>query len=333
MTEFISNIFSSIFGNNVILATILIAMVPIIELRGAIPFATNTGFWGTHALTSWTAFGYSLLGSSLIVPIIALIFVPLMKFLKKTKIFGKLASAIENRIKSKSEKIEGANEKSKRFSLTWWKKVLAIFLFVAIPLPLTGVWTGTLVAVFIGLDYLTTCITVITGNAVAALLITLILEFFPALNNYLFYIFILLVLLVVAYELIRALIKRKKNPPAPVTLPVIREEDEPEEESISFKQWWAQVKGNNFLKDLLAVFAIFVLSLIIITPILARGYINGHDSTYHFSFIRALNEGWQEGNFTKRIFGTIGQDFGYGSGLFYSKIPAGIAVIFINILH
>ena len=51
MTEIINNIFSTIFGDNVILATILIAMVPIVELRGAIPFATNSGFWGSNTLT------------------------------------------------------------------------------------------------------------------------------------------------------------------------------------------------------------------------------------------------------------------------------------------
>ncbi len=211
MTEFLSNIFVSVFGDNVVLATILIAMVPIIELRGAIPFATNTGFWGANALSNWVAMGWSLLGSSLIVPIIAIVFVPVMNWLKKTKLFGKLALAIENRIKSKSEKIEGSEEKSKRFSKPWWKKVFAVFLFVAVPLPLTGVWTGTLVAVFIGLDYLTTCITVITGNVIAALLISLILQFFPALNDWLFYIFIVIVLLVVLYELIRFFISKKKK--------------------------------------------------------------------------------------------------------------------------
>ncbi len=211
MTEFLSNIFVGIFGDNVVLATILIAMVPIIELRGAIPFATNTGFWGVNALSNWVAMGWSLLGSSLIVPIIAIVFVPVMNWLKKTKLFGKLASAIENRIKSKSEKIEGSEEKSKHFSKAWWKKVLAVFLFVAVPLPLTGVWTGTLVAVFIGLDYLTTCITVITGNVIAALLISLILQFFPALNDWLFYIFIAIVLLVVLYELVRYFVNKKKK--------------------------------------------------------------------------------------------------------------------------
>lgn len=211
MTEFLQNLFVNIFNDNIILATIIIAMIPIIELRGAIPFATNTGFWSSLAMNQWEAFGWSVLGSSLIVPILALIFLPIINWLKKTKLFGRLAIAIENRVKSKTSKIENAEEKSKRFSKSYWKKMLAVFVFVAVPLPLTGVWTGTCVAVFIGLDYISSCTSVIAGNIVAGLLITLILEFFPWLNNWLFYIFLIIIAVVLIYELIRFLVNRKNG--------------------------------------------------------------------------------------------------------------------------
>ena len=210
MTAWLSNLFANIFGDNVILATIIIAMVPIIELRGAIPFATNSSLWGSVALNNWTAFGWSLLGSSLVVPIIALIFIPIINWLKRTKLFGKLAKAIEQRIKNKAEEIGGADEKSKRFSRAYWKKVLAVFVFVAVPLPLTGVWTGTCVAVFLGLDYLTTCTTVITGNVIAGLLISLILQFFPWLNDWLLWIFLILVVVFIIIEIIKHFVKKNK---------------------------------------------------------------------------------------------------------------------------
>ncbi len=211
MTEFIHNIFATIFGDNVVLATILISMVPIIELRGAIPFATNTGFWNSLAMNNWTAFGWSLLGSSAIVPLIALACIPIINWLKRTKLFGKLASALENRIKNKASNIDGANEKYTKFSKSYWKKVIGIFIFVAIPLPLTGVWTGTCVALFLGLDFLSTCISVLCGNIVAGLLITLILQFFPWLNDWLFYIFLIIIVTVLLYEIIRFLILKKKK--------------------------------------------------------------------------------------------------------------------------
>lgn len=210
MTHSIQNVFATIFNNNVVLATIIIAILPIIELRGAIPFATNPGFWGSYALNNWSAFGWSLLGSSAVVPIVAAIFLPLIKWLKKTKAFKKIAFAFEARVKSKTANIEGAAEKSLLFSKNYWKKMLAIFVFVAVPLPLTGVWTGSCIAVFIGLDYISTCASVIAGNIVAGIIITIILEFFPWLNGWLFYIFLILVAIVLLYELIKNLIKKSK---------------------------------------------------------------------------------------------------------------------------
>ena len=210
MTEFIHGLFSSVFNNNIILATILIAMLPIIELRGAIPFAVNEKLWTIYTMSTWEAFAWSFLGSSMVVPIIALIFLPLINWLKKTKWFGKLATAIENKVKSKTTNIENSEVKSKRFSKSYWKKMLAVFVFVAIPLPLTGVWTGTCIAVFIGLDYVSTCISVILGNLTAGLIITLILVFFPWLNNWLFPIFLALVVVVIVYELIKGKIKKQK---------------------------------------------------------------------------------------------------------------------------
>ena len=210
MTELIHNFFASIFGNNIILATILISTLPIIELRGAIPFATNPGFWAEHTLNNWSAFAWSLLGSSAIVPIVAIIFLPLIKWLKSTKIFKKLAISVENKIKSKTSGIENAEKKSKIFSKSYWKKIIAVFVFVAVPLPLTGVWTGTCIAVFIGLDYISTCVSVIAGNIVAGLIVTLILEFFPWLNGWLFYIFLGLVVIILIYELIKHLILKKR---------------------------------------------------------------------------------------------------------------------------
>ena len=211
MTELIHNIFSTIFGDNVILATILIAMVPIIELRGAIPFATNPGFWGKYTLSNWEAFGWSLLGSCTIVPIIALTSIPMINWLKKTKLFKKITVAIENRIKNKAQTIKDSNIKSARFSKSYWKKLLGVFIFVAVPLPLTGVWTGTLVALFGGLDFYSTCISVILGNIVAGLLISLILLFFPWLNDWLFFIFIGIVLFVLLFEFIKHKISNRKN--------------------------------------------------------------------------------------------------------------------------
>ena len=173
MSEIIQEIFKNIFGNNSILATILISTLPIIELRGGIPFGMSKTFWGSHALTSWESFGYAFLGSSLVVPILALIFLPVINWLKKTKLFKNLATKIENSIKSKSKKLEenystnsndelDKTEETKEsvdkrkvvYNKKFFLKLLGVFAFVAIPLPLTGVWTGTAIAVMLGIPYI-----------------------------------------------------------------------------------------------------------------------------------------------------------------------------------
>lgn len=209
MVENITTFFSNIFGNNVILATILISIVPIIELRGAIPFAVNKLFWPTNALNIWQSLLYSLIGSSLVVPILALIFIPLLKWLKNTKLFKKLACAMENYIKSKSKQENFVSDKN---SSNLWKKILFVFVFVAIPLPLTGVWTGTCIACVLNLNFLTTCLTVVCANVIAGLIIVLILTLFPWLNNWLFLIFLVIVCIALLIELIKSIIKKTNKP-------------------------------------------------------------------------------------------------------------------------
>ena len=58
MTEWLKELFVTIFGTNSWLATIIISMIPIIELRGAIPFGSAVSLWGEHALTVWQSFLY-----------------------------------------------------------------------------------------------------------------------------------------------------------------------------------------------------------------------------------------------------------------------------------
>ena len=178
MVEAIQNFFSQLFGNNAILATILIAMVPIIEVKGAIPFGMSQALFGVHALGSFPAFLYALLGSSIIVPLLAIIYKPVINWLKGTKLFRKIGEKIENRVNARKEKIgdkisqlNSADEKKRKRNITVIK-ILGVFSFVALPLPFTGVWTGTCLAVALGLSFTTICLVVIIANAISGLLVT-----------------------------------------------------------------------------------------------------------------------------------------------------------------
>lgn len=210
MSEWIQALFVSIFGSKSWLATLIISMIPIVELRGAIPFGASTSFWKENALGLWESFGISLAGSSFIAILLTFLFFPIFRWLKKTKGFQKLAGLIEKKLTKNSQKInDRAQGKEDKHKLIL--KILGVFAFVAIPLPLTGVWTGTCVALFIGLNKPQTMISVLVGNAVAGLLMTLISFAFEGNTSIVLYGFLILVLLFIAIELIRWLIKKLKN--------------------------------------------------------------------------------------------------------------------------
>ncbi len=203
--------FAKLFGDHVILATILIAMLPIIELRGAIPFGMSVKFWGAKALSNVSSFLWSFLGSSLVVPIIALIFTPILNWLKKTKLFNKIATKFEERIKSKSAKIENDAENNKKKKSKFWLKAIGLFFFVAVPLPLTGVYTGTCIGVMLGFNFWQNCAIVISGNLCAGLIMTFVCSIFPEFTNIILYVFLGLVVVFAIFGLIKGLIAGKKN--------------------------------------------------------------------------------------------------------------------------
>ena len=245
MTELIAEIFSKIFNDNAILATILVSMVPLMELKGGIPFGMSEAFWGSNALGRWQSFGFAYLGCSIVVVVLYFAFVPIMKFLRKTKIFKGLANFIDNRVKKQTVKIEQGQEDQvdvtqpqqndiantgKASAIATQKpstalgedkpkdsikkklvKMIGIFIFVAIPLPLTGVWMGVCISVMLGLNFAETFISVQLGNLVAGIITSTICVIFPNFTHWLIYIFLILVLVVLIVEIIKSKINKNKQ--------------------------------------------------------------------------------------------------------------------------
>lgn len=121
------------------IAVVILAMMPIVEARLAVPMAMACGY------KAWQSFFIGFLGSSLPAPLLLLVLIPFIKWLAKTKLFRKLGETVYEKFQKKSETVD---KNSSDF-----KKMLGLFVFVAIPLPLTGVWTGCAVASIIGLKY------------------------------------------------------------------------------------------------------------------------------------------------------------------------------------
>ncbi len=210
MLEFITNFFHSVFGTNAILATIIIAIVPLIELKGAIPFGMDVGLWGEHALGSMEAFLYAFLGSIIVVPILALIFKPIYNYVKDKKFFRSIANFFVVEAKKKSEETEQkTQEKSKVKAIVI--KCFIVFLFVAFPVPLTGVWTGTCLAVLMGLNFWQTCLSVFLGNAFCGLIVTFVCMLFPSATNIILIVFLGLILIALIVKIVLYVLKKRKE--------------------------------------------------------------------------------------------------------------------------
>ena len=161
MKEFVSNL----IGNDY-LSTVIMSLIPLIELKGGIVFAWDK-------IGPILAFLLAYIGSTLVFIPIYFLLVPILNLLKKIKFFNKFALKVENYFKSKADKSLAEQEKKqggKKLSEKLIKQ-LGVFIFVAIPLPMTGIWTGTAIAVFLGLSFKQTAFPVIIGNLIAGLLI------------------------------------------------------------------------------------------------------------------------------------------------------------------
>lgn len=167
MVEFLRNA----IGNDV-WATLIMSFVPLIELKGGIVFARGAGFGFLEAL------GLSYAGSTLVFIPIFFLLVPVLKLLKKIKFVNGFACKIENYFSDKAaETLKKETEKKrKRVRSETFYKALGVFIFVAIPLPMTGVWTGTAIAVFLGLKFREAVLPVAAGNLVAGLIISALAE-------------------------------------------------------------------------------------------------------------------------------------------------------------
>lgn len=206
MSEFVQKIVLKIFGNNPVLATVFISMIPIVELRGAIPFGSSKEIWGENALSLMEASIYSVVGSLIAGCIVILLLIPIFNLLRKTKIFSKIVTSFEEKFKKQSDKIEGESKKKKYKELKKW---LGVMTFVAIPLPLTGVWTGSAVAVFLKMGFLKSFTSVSVGAVIASFIMVLVSKSLGDNALVIFYVFIILFVILITFYIVRAMLKKK----------------------------------------------------------------------------------------------------------------------------
>ena len=172
MSEILLEFFTS-FTDNGKLITLIISMFPLVELKGAIPIGTL--LLGEESLLTSALLGY--IGSSIISIPIFFLLIPIFSLLKKIKFIKIIVEKIETVLKNKAEKLaeknQGKAEDVKTKMLIW-----GLFIFVAVPFPVTGVWTGTAIAVFLNLKFKDSFLPLVLGNLVAGIIITTLTFFF-----------------------------------------------------------------------------------------------------------------------------------------------------------
>lgn len=135
------------------LTVLLTAALPVIEVRGAIPIGISLG------LSPGKAALISFIGSMIPMPIIFFAVRPVFNYLRSTKMFEKMVNRIIKKSLGKSQNVQKYG--------AW-----GLVLFVGVPLPGTGIWTGTLIAALLDIRFKWAILAVSLGNLLAALAVT-----------------------------------------------------------------------------------------------------------------------------------------------------------------
>lgn len=148
-----SGIIDMPFGKELIV--FIISLMPILELRGGLLAASLLN------MNPITSFMICFIGNILPIPFILWFITPIFDRLKKTKHLSKLVNKIETKANSKKEQIEKRE---------FW----GLLLFVGIPLPGTGAWTGSLIASMIGMNKKKSLLAAILGVVLAGIIMMLL---------------------------------------------------------------------------------------------------------------------------------------------------------------
>ena len=135
----------------------IISMIPILELRGGI-LAAGPAFLN---IPTWRAIPICLVGNLIPIPFILLLIRPIFARLRKTRLFRPLVEKLEKKAMSKSDRIS-------RYE--FW----GLVLFVGIPLPGTGAWTGSLIASLLEVDIKKSSIAIFCGLIMATVIMSIV---------------------------------------------------------------------------------------------------------------------------------------------------------------
>lgn len=144
-----------------ILKALIISMIPVIELRGGLPIATEV-----YGLNYWLALTVCVIGNLIPVPFIIIFIKKIFAWMRRVfpRLDG-LVTRLEQRAEKKGETVQ---------KYAFW----GLFILVAIPLPGTGAWTGALVAAMLEMDLKRAFPAILLGVLGAAAIVSVLILVF-----------------------------------------------------------------------------------------------------------------------------------------------------------
>lgn len=137
------------------LTVFVVAMIPVLELRAAIPLGVSMG------LSPMDSLFFGVMGSLAPVPFILLLLGPIMRAIRRAPQLRRIWLWLDktNSARAVSLKTYGA---------------LGLCIFVAIPMPSTGAWSGAILASFLGIRFWTALLSIAAGTVIAGIIVTIL---------------------------------------------------------------------------------------------------------------------------------------------------------------
>ncbi|MBR7163312.1 MAG: small multi-drug export protein [Clostridia bacterium] len=205
MTEAIITYFRELTGNDY-LTLFIISIIPIIELRGAIIFMSGMDVNMVAGMLCCVA------GSSLMIVPLILAIRPIIHALKRSKVFGKLGKELEDMLNDRAPDVSKDDSQAKKKMSADSKKFWGVLVFVALPFPMTGSWSGSAIASILDFKLWKAALSVFIGNILAGAILTLIVAFVPeGYTDFVLYAFIALAIAIFLGIYLTRFAKREKK--------------------------------------------------------------------------------------------------------------------------
>lgn len=214
-------------------------MVPVIELKGAIPLIMSTSLWGEYALSPLYAWASATIGGIIASILAVLLFLPLRRILEKIKFFKILFNHCDKGVtkwlvkrlnkpkkhKQKTKQTKEKNTETKQISFVTeqtklksknktkdnalWGKFWIAFVFCALPIPFSGVWSAGALCSVLKLNFGYSVLAIATANTICSIFIGLFCTILSEFVDLVICILCVMLVYFIIYQIIKIIFEKQ----------------------------------------------------------------------------------------------------------------------------